>query len=322
MDDVGVEVINNVFDELKVDVEWSLKFDRGFEWWAHNLKQMMWVTEGINDNGIHIYSIYVKTDILRNISVSLNDVEKMLGAIGTMACGASLIYDPNNNTLDSWSSFIVHKDNSEWMTRLIVSFAILQIEEAERVSDLMSASLKGDIAKSSNPFSEPRKEPDEMLSVVSSLFVPRGQEKSPWNDCDELIEIQKMFNDGNCFATGDKSSLTAEFPFNNETSMMRVITTEPHPVLGSGIGMFLHLPIRSTVENCSSIASQLNNAELNKSEMFHFMGSWCVKELGEYSVPAFAFFIPSLLYQPGLLTNLILPMVQRAFWASDMVRKT
>lgn len=317
MNDVGKEVINNVFAELKVDVEWSLTFDRGFEWWAHNLKQRVWVTDGLDDDGIQLFCIYLKTDILRNILASQTDVEKMLGAIGTMACGASLIYDPNNNTLDSWSSFIVHKDNSEWMTRLIVSYAILQIEEAERVSELMSTSLKGDIAKTSNPFSEPRTEPDEMLSVVPSLFVPRGQDESPWNGCDELVEIQKMFNESNCFATGDNTSLTAEFPFNNETSMMRVITTEPHPVLGSGIGMFLHLPIRSTVENCSSIASQLNNAEVNKPEMFHFMGSWCVKELGEFSVPAFAFFIPSLLYQRGLLTNLILSMVQRAFWASE-----
>ena len=42
---------------------------------------------------------------------------------------------------------------------------------------------------------------------------------------------------------GDRTGLTAEFPFASTTSMMQILTEEENPVIGSGVGIFLQIPL-------------------------------------------------------------------------------
>lgn len=319
MSDLGLTVIKNIYEGLEIDDEWSSEIPRGFEWWGHRLKQRIWVSNGYDDAGIEIFRVFINTDLIHKIDETKSTVENTLAEIGVMASTAAMVFDPKDRRLSFWSAITIHQDVAGWLTRLAVSFAILQISEAERIAAKLAGLIKGEPEFTRHRISGERPDADEMLGVVPSLFIPKGQDKSPWNGNGELNQIQDMFNEGNCFSMGDDTGLTAEFPFGEQSSMMRVITNEPHRILGNGVGMFLHLPIRTTNDECSSIACALNRAEADKSAVGHFLGSWCVKELGNFSVPAFAFFIPALLYQPGILTNLIMSMVQRAFWAKDVL---
>ncbi|MFP6748619.1 MAG: hypothetical protein VCD66_13600, partial [Alphaproteobacteria bacterium] len=164
-----------------------------------------------------------------------------------------------------------------------------------------------------------REEADEMYSVLDSMFLPKGQDPSPWHGSPEHIQIRDMLNQSNCVSTGGENGLTAEFQFGEGTSMMQVITNDPNPTIGSGVGIFLHLPMWGTFEDASMIAGALNRAEANNKAPSHLVGSWCAKTKGEQSLPAFALFVPSALHQPGLLMNLVISAATRAGWAGQLL---
>lgn len=319
MADIGENVVQGIFEQLKIDDMWSRPIRRGFEWWGHRLRQRIWATPGFEDNGIEIFRIFIVTDTVRDISAPNTAVEGALGPLGSMAIGSAIVFTPNNHTLKLWSSATVHENVAGWMTRLLSSYAIIQLIEAEARAEQLAKLTSGNIDMSPHPSSGERSEPDEMLSVMDTVFRPMGQRPSPWNGNQEINQIREILNSNNCFSMGDENGLTAEFPFGDATSMLRIITDEPHPAIGSGVGLFLHIPLWGTVSEASSIANALNRAEADRQTVGHLLGSWCSKTIGERSLPAFAFFIPTALHQPGLLMNLAFSMFGRAHWIGSLM---
>jgi hypothetical protein len=312
--DIGLIVVKSIYDALQIDEEWSTWDGRGFEWWGHNLRQRVWSTRGYDDDGIVIYKIYAVSDFVRHVGKSQQEVDHLLSQLNTLAVGSAVIYDPPNKKIKLWSAAIVHEESAGWMGRVLTSLTILQAADASNRANTVAQMLNGEVDVSGN-----REEPDEMLSVAETAFLPQGQGQSPWYGNDELVQICKMLNQSNCFSMGDENGLTAEFQFGDETSMMRVVTDEPNPSIGSGVGMFLHLPMWGTLEDAAAIAGALNRAEANNKSQSHLIGSWCAKTMGENSMPAFATFIPSALHQPGLLTNLMFSAAGRAMWAGTFL---
>jgi len=312
--DTGLEVIKNIFDGLQIDEQWSNWNARGFEWWGHNLRQRVWSTSGYDDDGIIIYLIYAVSDCVRNIKKSQRDVDECLSPFNSLAVGSSIIYDPSEERVQFWLSATVHEQTAGWMTRLLASIVILQAIEALSYVEILAKALDAEIDSSGA-----RSAPDEMLLIKESNFLPIGQDPSPWMGNSELVQICEMLNQANCFSTGDDTGLTAEFQFGEGTSMMKVVTDEPNPSIGSGVGLFLHLPMWGSFEDAAAIAGALNRAEANNKAMSHLIGSWCAKTIGEQSLPAFATFVPAALYQEGLLTNLMFSAAGRAKWAGEFL---
>lgn len=312
--DTGLNVVKGIYDGLQIDEEWSTWDGRGFEWWGHNLRQRVWSTRGYDDDGIVIYKIYAVSDFVRNVGKSQQEVDRLLSQLNTLAVGSAVIYDLLDKKIRLWSAAIVHEQSAGGMGRVLTSLTILQAADASNRADAVAQMLDGEIDASGN-----REEPDEMLFINETDFLPLGQSQSPWYGNDELVQICEMLNQSNCFSMGDENGLTAEFQFGDETSMMRVVTDEPNPSIGSGVGMFLHLPMWGTLEDAAAIAGALNRAEANNKAQSHLIGSWCAKTMGENSMPAFATFIPSALHQPGLLTNLMFSAAGRAMWAGTFL---
>ena len=75
--DPGVRSIANLYNEaFCVDKEWSFKKARAFEWWAHDLRQVLWADVGFRDQGIDIFRLCARTDFLDDVKISgkqLND---------------------------------------------------------------------------------------------------------------------------------------------------------------------------------------------------------------------------------------------------------
>jgi hypothetical protein len=312
--DVGNDAVNGIFNHLKIDADWSVPIPRGFAWWGHRLRQRIWSTPAYDDRGIIIHRVYAITDAIRDVQVSQTEVDVALSPLGTLAIGTAKIFDPKEKAVRLWTTATVHKGVAEWMTSLLASYAILQVIEAETTAGRASDMIKGVVDQTPHPTSGARQSPDEMLSVLDAAFRPIGQKNSPWNGCDEFQQIAGRLNTSNCFCTADSTGLTAEFQFGQETSMMRLISTENHPVIGSGVGMFLQIPISDSEESASKIAGALNRAEANGQAPSHLIGSWCSKTFGDRSVPAFATFIPTALFRPGLLSSLVYSATARARW--------
>ena len=83
--------------------------------------------------------------------------------------------------------------------------------------------------------------------------------------------------------------------------------------------MFFQIPIFGSQESACMIAGALNRAEADTKSPSHLIGSWCAKTLGNRSVPAFATFLPTALYKPGLLTSLTYSAVNRARWVAGFL---
>jgi hypothetical protein len=45
VEDVGTRVVDAVYAGLGVDDEWSVRHERGFEWWPHRSSQRVWSDE-------------------------------------------------------------------------------------------------------------------------------------------------------------------------------------------------------------------------------------------------------------------------------------
>ena len=312
--DTGLDTVKAIHAALQIDEEWSAWNGRGFEWWGHTLKQRVWSSRGYDDDGIVIYRIYAVSDFIRNVKKSQREVDALLSPLNALAVGSAMVYDPSQKKVQLWSAAMIHEEIAGWMTDLLSSFTVIQAGEAWSRAEVIAQMLDGEVDATSD-----RQEPDEMLGIAETVFMPKGQGPSPWAGNDELVQICEMLNQSNCFSMGDENGLTAEFQFGDETSMMRVVTDEANPSIGSGVGMFLHLPMWGTFEDAAAIAGALNRAEANNKAQSHLLGSWCAKTMGENSMPAFATFIPAALHKPGLLTNLMFSAAGRAMWAGTFL---
>jgi len=169
--------------------------------------------------------------MVRSVRAVERKVDTVLSPLSTLALGSAMVFDPSLKAIQCWTAATVHEQIAPWMSRLLS--AIIQVIEAEQRASVSAELVDGEIDATTHPDSGARKDADEMLAVLDVFFRPNGQRPSPWCNNAELVDICNLLNSGNCFSTGDKSGLSAEFPFGkNATSLMRIITTENNPIIG------------------------------------------------------------------------------------------
>lgn len=49
MDDVGTQILDAIYDQLKVEDEWALRRQRGFTWWSYRIAQHIDVSPPVHD---------------------------------------------------------------------------------------------------------------------------------------------------------------------------------------------------------------------------------------------------------------------------------
>jgi len=63
----GLAVVRYLYDNSRVDSEWSVLEERGFTWWADDLAQRVWAEPGFDDDGIEIFRVFAQTDLVRGV---------------------------------------------------------------------------------------------------------------------------------------------------------------------------------------------------------------------------------------------------------------
>jgi len=311
--DLGLRTVAELRRRCGVDDQWSIDTERGFRWWPDQQAQDVWSEPAFDDEGFVIWRIHVRTDLLRDLDVEpgLPDwvSETLIPGLGFSGVVRE---GPQGDRLRLAASAWVHEGNVEWVTDLLGWVMLVQAAEARAWPHHEDIDEGGRLWASEHPTSGARPTPDETLSVVAQLVWPAAELESPWVG-PELAAAANLMNRPPCvLAQGDAGGLTAEYPFGENTSLLRVFPAFEHHLFRTGLRIELTIP-----DPMSDTAGAL---ELNARELRHlvrapFLGSWSP---GEYGYVWRAFF-PNALHQDGLLTNLVLGTAARARWVSESV---
>jgi hypothetical protein len=329
--DVGLEVLDFVYTSMKIDERWSTREPRGFTWWGHRLAQRVWAEPVRPSDGFHIVRVHATTALLRKVSDTAEMRTQLATANMFMHLGA-LTWSPTSRRVGFHSAAYFHAENRPWLQLLFLAAVGLQAADAHIKADGLARVLGGEPDVSAHPASGARREPDDMLNVIASLFAPQGAGASPWTEAD-FKAAADMTPRPWVLANGGTGGMTAEFACSGdlpamvagraETALFTASSTERHPQLGSGLVLRLQLPFNFTKRKAVDIAWMLNMLEASETTDTHTLGAWSLGltppgRTDAYSV-TFVSFIPAAAYRKGLLDVLAVAMAVRARWIANML---
>jgi len=302
--DLGLETVAYLRARYQIEDAWLEGRERGFRWWPATLAQEIWAEPAWDDDGIVVYRVHVRTDLL----AGLGQGEAAVSWLGSLLRGASSLSAAvveADGRVRLAASLYVHEQNAVWTQPLLAWVGLLQASEARAWALLAEAGRVASGAWSAHRVSGPRTAPDELAHVVEALVQPLGREPSRYagselEHCVALLQQPPVL-----LATGGPRGLTAELPFGASTSLLRLLTDAEHPRLGKGLLVLLTLPVPGLG---ARHALELNRRELQQGERAALLGTWVAGEVG----PTFAAFYPNAVYREGLTANVALGSVVRA----------
>ncbi len=298
--DVGVEALERIHKELRIDEPWTQRRERGFTWWAHRLPQHIDAGQPIDDDGIVVARVTSRIPILRKVTAGQDLVEKVLAEWNFISDSYCYVYDPATGVIDSVQSGFVHEQVIGWRSLVLASGFIIQLCHAEEDAPVLRRALGGRLASSRHPTQGRRKQPDDMLNVVRRVFRPLGAEPNRFADRFEFETISEQCRQINAASLGaSDTGVSIEVPFDQSTALITLCAGEDNPRIGTGLGVFLQLPIEASFAECVRLASWLNRKEAAGEFMVPCWGAWSVKQDGDAGTVARCGYLPNALHRPG-----------------------
>ncbi len=312
-DDIGLELINYVYDLMQIDSKWAVWEPRGFTWWGWRCAQRVWAEPPGKDGDLVFCRLHARTDVLDGYDGSDRQVA-LLGIAGRTMTLSGFIRSPQRpGRLQLASSVFVHSGTRDFVKALF-SFAVsIQAAEGAIFADTLPVPFGMQPARSEHPESGPRTEKDGMLDIIEVLIRPEGQARSAYQGSEMKGLLAAMQRPPCVLATGDELGITAEFPYPNHTSLLEITTTSANPRVGGGLLALLTIPEGANDAATALQALEWNELELTSFTRAHFLGSWCPSERGI----TFAAFYPNSLYRAGCVQNLGMSHVMRAKWFTE-----
>jgi len=66
-EEVGLRALNNIFQRMQIDTEWSVRGERSFSWWAKDFVQHITVTEPVKSGDFLVSRLIAVTPIVELI---------------------------------------------------------------------------------------------------------------------------------------------------------------------------------------------------------------------------------------------------------------
>ena len=316
-EDAGIQIVKEICTDMKIEKEWRINSERGFEWWGHQFKQKIWAEPPMEKTLTTITRVHVETDFLKYPKRS-ESTDNRLAEILRLSSLSGLIHDPENGCLKWHSSAFVHKKNKCWLDKMVFLAAVMQIRDCERIG-VLADQLELKPHHSCHPHSGPREKIDGTLCAFDQWIMHEGKKPVLNIGEEEFSFVSKILNNINIRSAASKFGLSAYIPFGRDVSLLQVIINQPHPVLGNGILMRLSLPpedLWEVEEINGSLIIDMNSMDQKDWPTGHFMGSWCLGPVGPNSLtPVFVSFIPKIACNPTILANMVLSMIGHNTWA-------
>ncbi len=321
--DAGLRTVEDIHGGLQIDEEWSVRAERGFTWWPYRHAQRVWAEEPVEDDGVTLSLVHVETAAMRGLESRSEGARRTEGALGALMGQASLAgLAIDGDAVRFRSTILVHDQSQPWASPLIQMAAVVQIANAERVVGGLASTLELEPDESHHPERGPRPEPDEMIDALNGLPL----RDRPWGEQAEFEEVSAFLNERGVFSMTGELGFAAEFPYGRNggpavaggTSHLLEVESTENGEMGLGLRMTLRLREWPMSGDRQIFPTELNGLEARGSSGAHLLGSWAIAQ-DQAATPHFTCFLPSVLYKPGLLLNLVLAMGVRTRWASGLI---
>jgi hypothetical protein len=309
--DLGLETVAFLRQHYQIEQAWIEERERGFRWWPAELAQEIWSEPAWDDDGIVVWRVHLRTDLLSEPVPGGRPVDWLAFAARTIgSLSAPVLEGEGGRRARLAASLYVHEQNLAWTQPLLAWVGLIQVAEARLWAQIAEETGVARAAWSGHPVAGPRPEPDELAGMVDTLVRPLGRGRSCYagrdmEECLRLLQRPPVL-----LATGGPTGVTAELPFGGRTCLLRLHPDAEHPALGAGLLVLLTLPV-SGVSAAQTL--DLNRRELAQPARTALLGSWVPDETG----PTFAAFYPNAVRQEGLAANVAIGTVLRSCWFAE-----
>jgi len=316
-EEVGLRALNNIYQRMQIDTEWSVRGERSFSWWAKDFVQHISVTEPVKSGDFWVSRLIAVTPIVEGVEVTedayhlLNVPNAYFGTLSAMVLG-------QDGVVRHVAATTVHEQTLEFVSHFFSFIAAMQVTDAHIKAPFFAEMLKGRQALSAHPTSGPRLDyGHDCLDIIEHLIVPQGKEPSAWTGSD-MLDTLALLERYSMMATGDEKGLVAEFPYHGSASLLTFDTDRVHPQVGYGLHVSLKVPDNVFPRSASVAAGLLNQMEAVPELPTKFYGTWCTEPNGNLT---FSAFYPNALFHPGKGKNIALAMASRAEWVACLTDK-
>jgi hypothetical protein len=322
--DIGLQLVDFLYEQLMVDDQWAVRRRRGFTWWAHRLAQHVEVGPPVWETDRHVCAVRIWTEVARDVDPALNPA-RVLGVVNAQATLSALVWDRADATVTECCTAQIHEGIFGWMSRTLATIALLQNTDAHARAATIACG--GTVAATPHPIGGERPEPDEILNVLPAIVLPEGAAPSRFAGPAMQVAQEFMAHMG-LAGSADETGLTCEVPFTGETpfaalppgaepqtSLLRIFTDQPHPRLGNGALVLLQLPLEVDEDAVAALANSLNLAEAAGDTGTLLLGAWCADPTSAATL-AFCGFIPNALARLTRVDNVIAYQASRSRFAA------
>lgn len=321
MTDVGLEALGDIHRRLMIDEPWTIREPRAFSWIAHRLSQLVEASDMFESLDVNIARVMSSATVVEDVGVSREAAEAMLGWLNHLAVGSAYVYDPIERTIRAMLAHNVHSETMRFRPEEIASYQIIALVLAERHADLLAERLRGTVARRQHPVAGERLERDDMLNVITGVYQVRGCEPNLFANPDEIRAVHDLVRNTYDFsAGGDAGGIAIEVAFGeDQTTLIQLMTNQPHPELGQGLGVFLTLPLQVDEKGAAKIANLLNLHQFQEGETIAAFGAWCVRHIGERPHVGRALFVPNANFRCGRPVDSAMAAINQAVWADSLL---
>ena len=318
-ENLGALLIDQIREGMVYDDAWR-GLENGFEYWIGGHRQVVTWDGPYEQNDMVGWLVTAKTDFLRETSPNESGNLSSLARLTSKLTFCGIIPAEYESDWALASSVLVHEENFSWIARPLFQGCTQQFLHCFDWHLLMPEIKSRFLSLKTDPPSESDPELVETIQSQVEQLIDNA-ENDEFSYCeDELQKAKEFFQNPPCLmCTGERTKLTAEFPF---AKFSQLLTVNPKYRQKEGLGILvaLRLPYPREIEQVVDLAFRLNEAELRSANPGYFLGSWYLDETSGNTL-GYSQFIPNAYLQPNLFFNYLIGFVSRAAWVDELLNE-
>jgi len=327
--DVGLRLLDSLYEQMMIDDEWAVRRERGFTWWAYRLAQHVEVGPPVWSGDRYICSVRIWTEVVQDVDPS-TEPAGVLATINEYATLSALVWDPSSASIAECCTAVVHDEIFTWLSKVLATAAALQNTAAHSRAHPLARATGGVAAASNHPERGERPEMDDLLNVGQQVVIPEGAKPSQFIGR-KFERVGDFMRDMQFLGFANDEGLTCEVPYTGsapamvmaeasqlQTSLIQMLTDAPHPEAGNGLLCVMRLPYSAAPRQVAEHANQLNLVESRGDVGTFLLGAWCPDPSSETTL-TFCQFVPNLLARLVLVENLISYMSSHSRFAASQL---